>query len=465
MTERDHRSMLQYVAAAVQRPLMIMPEKLAVVAEVLSGRIGLDTTGLQQLFDAGLIAAVSKPAPAADRFVGAREKEDPNDKSYFAKVKPYRQHNGSAIINVHGSLVNRGAWVGSYSGMTSYEGLGHSLRYALRDSSISSIVLDVDSPGGEAVGAFETGQMVAAANKVKPVVSFVNGLCCSAAYALASAGSRIEATSTSIIGSIGVVMMHADYSKRLHDMGVKPTFIFAGKHKVDGNPYEPLSSSVKEDFQAEVNKFYDMFVAHVAEGRRGLSEKAVRNTEARTFVGSDAVGLKLADAIGTFEATLAGLQRRSIKRTNMTTEDQTPIYSQSQHEGLVAVAVAQARSAAVQETTQSLTATLTAQHNAALATARTEAVTGERGRISAIMALPEAKGREASAQHLALTTDMSAEAAKAVLAGLQPNGASKDSGIGLVVEKPKGAAAAPGAWDAALTRAGAKLPGQKTATA
>jgi ClpP class serine protease len=71
----------------------------------------------------------------------------------------------------------------------------------------------------------------------------------SAAYGLASAANEIVISPTSIVGSIGVVMLHADRSGELAAQGVKPTLIFAGSHKVDGNPFEPLSDAVRADLQ------------------------------------------------------------------------------------------------------------------------------------------------------------------------------------------------------------------------
>lgn len=82
-----------------------------------------------------------------------------------------------------------------------------------------------------------------------------------------------------------------------------------------------------------------------------------------------------------------------------------------------------------------------ADHEAAIAKAREEGriegAAGERSRIAAILALDEAKGREASAQHLALNTDLTADAAKGVLAGLQPAAAAP------LPQEPAAAAAAP----------------------
>jgi signal peptide peptidase SppA len=463
--KNDRSNLLHYIGKAIERPLMIMPEKLALIASVLEGRLGLDASDLQHLVDEKLLAYVNKPA--ANRFEGDVQ-TTAGDTLQTRRVKPYKVANGTAIISVVGSLVNRGAWIGSYSGMTSYEGIRHQIKSALADGSVNSILLDMDTPGGEAVGAFETGEAIRAADQIKPVHAFVNGLCCSAGMALASGARRIEASTTSLLGSIGVVMMHVDQSKRLHDMGVKPTFVFAGAHKVDGNPFEPLSNSVKADLQAEVDNFYDLFVAHVDAGRKGLSSKAIRAQEARTFVGSDAVNEKLADAIGTFETTLTGLQRRSKTRTiKMELENDTPVFTAGQHQSLLAAAVAQARTEATQQVTQSLTAEHTNALNASVATARADGATAERERISAILALPEAEGRQASALHMAMTTTMTAEQVKPVLAGLPVAGVGaakhQPSGIGLVVEKPNTGPGAAGSWDNALSRSGAKLPEKKSA--
>src|SRR5258707_13905941 len=110
----------------------------------------------------------------------------------------------------------------------------------------------------------------------------------SAAESIASAASKIVTTSSGISGSICVVMLHADYSHRLHEAGVVPTLIFSGQRKVDGNPYEKLTAEVKGELKAEIDRFYDLFVSGVAVGRNGMTEHAIRATEARTYIRADA---------------------------------------------------------------------------------------------------------------------------------------------------------------------------------
>lgn len=204
----------------VNRPLMILPDKLALIASVLDGRIGIDAAALE--FTETVDADLTRPAPAGSRFV-EQQAVDPNNPR--AGYKPYKTTaEGVAIIPVLGSLVNRGGWIGARSGMTSYEGLKYQIGAAARDEDVRSIILDMDTPGGEAVGAFEVAEVVKAATDHKQVVAVVNGMAASAGYAIASAASRIITTSSGISGSIGVVMIHADYSGKLHQ-GIVPTLI------------------------------------------------------------------------------------------------------------------------------------------------------------------------------------------------------------------------------------------------
>lgn len=296
-------SKLIHIADRVlNRPLMILPEKLALIAQVLEGRIGIDATDLKEIEADGHLQS----GPDASRFVGNNAGADGRSR------KPYRVEKGVAVIPVLGSLVNRGAWLGAYSGMTSYEGIGFQLDSAAQDPDVTSVLLDLDSPGGEAVGAFEAADKVRALAKSKEVVAIVNGMAASAAYAIASAASSIVTTPSGVSGSIGVVLMHADYSHAMHEKGIKPTLIHAGAHKVDGNPYQPLSESVKADLKAEVDHFYSLFVSSVATGRKGrMTDKSIRGTEARTYIGAEAVKVGLADRVGTFEGALADLSVKS----------------------------------------------------------------------------------------------------------------------------------------------------------
>ena len=97
--------------------------------------------------DPELIAAITKPV--ANRLVG--EPGGPTDARGRRRAM-YAQSGHTAIISIVGSLVNRGAYLGANSGLVSYEGLSHQVEAAVADHSVGNILLDIDSPGGEATG-------------------------------------------------------------------------------------------------------------------------------------------------------------------------------------------------------------------------------------------------------------------------------------------------------------------------
>lgn len=358
-------TMLPHIAAQVlNTPLLIHAGKLAVIASFLDGRIGIDASELRDM-------------PEASRFVGTAQDPDRRGGLPFMRTE-----DGVAIITVTGSLVNRGAWIGSYSGMTSYEGLNHQVSTAANDPRIRAILLDLESPGGQAVGAFEAADVVRAAAAKKPVTAVVNGMAASAAYAIASAATRIVTTPTGISGSIGVVVLHADHSEALAKAGIKPTLIFSGAKKVDGNPYETLTKGARADIQAESDRFYELFVQGVAKGRKNLTDKAIRATEAQIFIGKDAVSAGLADAVGTFESALAELARGAPGRSSPSR----------------APTGASMRTRTVDETEEK------------------QVRADERARVKTIVTCEEAKDRGPQALMIAIETELGVDAARAILA-------------------------------------------------
>ncbi len=378
------------------RPLLIHPDKIQVILWALQGRID---------------AQLDEPtlAPEASRFRGRPSNHG-----------PYRVENSAAVLPIVGSLVNRGAWVGAYSGLVSYEGIEAQLDAAIADDTVNRIVLDIDSPGGEATGMFRLAEKLRAVRERKPVTAYVNDMAASAAYGIAASASRIIVSPSSIVGSIGVVMVHLDRSAEFEQKGQRPTLIFAGAHKVDGHPFAALSDAVRGDLQAEVDQFYALFVKSVAAGRSRLSEDAIRATEARTFLGEEALKLGLADAIGSLEEALAvpGQAHRhpTTEKTAMT-ETTAPDRSARSDEHRAAAATAPAQDERI--------AALEAQARDAHAAGVKEGAAAERERIKGILGSESAKGRTALAEHLAYETDWSAAAATAILEKAPQEAATK----------------------------------------
>lgn len=239
---------------------------------------------------------------------------------------------GIAVIPVHGTLVKRTAGLEAASGLTSYTEIAAMLDAALADPQVAGILLDIDSPGGEASGSFELARRIREASAVKPVWAVANDAAYSAAYAIGSAANRLVVSETGGVGSIGVIALHIDQSVKDANDGYRYTAVTAGTHKNDFSPHQPLTDEAKAELQAEVDRLYGMFVDHVA-AMRTLGSDDVRATEAGLYFGANAIAAGLADAVGTFESALTDfslfLSSRSRKspqaRAGTRTEAAPPI--------------------------------------------------------------------------------------------------------------------------------------------
>ena len=165
------------------------------------------------------------------------------------------------------------------------------------DPNIKSIDLVIDSPGGSVTGLPETGDVIARANRVKPVRAFVTGIAASAAYWLASQASTIRVTPSVEVGSIGVLDLHADVSKALDIAGVKLTAIHAGEHKIERAPFSPLSDGARAEMQRGVDSWYGDFLAAVRRGRGARVSQTANYGGGRMLSAKDALATGLVDFI------------------------------------------------------------------------------------------------------------------------------------------------------------------------
>lgn len=213
---------------------------------------------------------------------------------------------GTAFVPVFGFMTQRSSLLTRLLGGTSMEALQRSLRRAANNPDVKRIVLDLDSGGGSVFGVMETAALIREIRKTKRVIAFVNSLAASAAYWLASAASEIVITPSGQAGSVGVLVLHADYSRANEQAGVKPTYIFSGEYKVEGNPDEPLQDEAKAYIQRIIDSVYRDFVNEVAVGR-GMPARDVRSDfgQGRLLRAGKAVSVGMADRIGTIDTLLA----------------------------------------------------------------------------------------------------------------------------------------------------------------
>jgi capsid assembly protease len=220
--------------------------------------------------------------------------------------RSFVERDGVAIIPLVGTTVHRGSWLDAECGMVSYTALKRTIAEALSAEEVHAILLDVDSPGGEAAGLFTFARWLLEQRGRKPIWAVANEFCASAAYAIACCCDRVVGPAQAELGSIGVWSYHLDLSGADAKAGHKYTAIAAGAHKGDLWPHAPLSDAALETASGMIQALYSDFIDLVA-AARALDAALVRGTEAATMLAPTAVSLGLIDAVQTFDDAFAAL--------------------------------------------------------------------------------------------------------------------------------------------------------------
>lgn len=210
---------------------------------------------------------------------------------------PYQVKDGVAIIKIRGPLTKEPSFFSFLMGARTYSDIVVQGWQAANDPAVDRIVRDIDSPGGTVAGAFEAAASWEEIAKIKPVSTFASGQFTSAALLIGSPGDEIATVSSTGVGSIGVVTVHADYSAMNERIGEKITYITAGKYKAYGNPDEPLSSDARAYFQKRLDRMYALFVDAVSRYRGMTTEQVVAAADGKVFLADQARELGLVDRI------------------------------------------------------------------------------------------------------------------------------------------------------------------------
>ncbi|WP_265524271.1 S49 family peptidase [Providencia rustigianii] len=268
-------------------PLAIHPQKAEVIVSSLTERLGITQIRSSMMED-------------DDEYFSRKARKDSG----------YDVLEGIAVIPVYGTLVQKLGTLRPYSGMTGYDGIRRVFLTAMNDPEVKGICLDVDSPGGEVAGCFDLVDLIYAERGKKPIYAILSENAYSAAYAIASASDKIYVPRTGGVGSIGVIVIHCDWSQHIKDDGLKVSIITYGNRKAESNPYVALSDEAKAAIQHDVDEMGRLFVSTVSRNR-GLSETVVRNTQAACYLAAEGVQMGLADVVASPDVAFQELMKES----------------------------------------------------------------------------------------------------------------------------------------------------------
>lgn len=215
---------------------------------------------------------------------------------------------GVKCIEIHGTM-SAGGGLSS----TGTKELASQIREAEKNTLVDAILLDVNSMGGSVDAIQELHNAVK--NCSKPIVAIANDNMHSAGYWASCGADYLYANTeaSSFIGSIGVYMVHTDYSKENEMLGLAYTYITAEQStlKVVGNPDQPLSDEDKALLQAETTEICTAFIADVQSVRKNLPAECFTG---QSFSGKRALELGLVDAIGTREQAIQKAKNLAMRK-------------------------------------------------------------------------------------------------------------------------------------------------------
>lgn len=189
------------------------------------------------------------------------------------------------------------------------------------ESGAKVLVIDADSPGGQAYGMMESAADLRnlADTYGAKLITYADGLIASAMYGIAATSHEIIINPEGEAGSIGVVVSLANNSEKERKEGVKRTYITAGEGKVPFTDEGEFTDSFKEDIQAKVDSLYDKFTNHVSQYRE-LSKDTVKSYGAKVYEAQEALEKGLVDKIMTrieFSNYLADIVEESSESNSM----------------------------------------------------------------------------------------------------------------------------------------------------
>lgn len=235
--------------------------------------------------------------------------------------------NGVAVIPITGVLRDQVDFMVRWAGSACYQLIEKDLRQALGNAAVKAVLLYFDTPGGSAIGVKRAADLIFASRGDKPIVAYVQGICGSAGYYLASACDRIESTADSLVGSIGTILPHVEGSKMFDEWGLKYTVITNtdSPKKGHGNSYEPLSDAAKQSLQAFVESYGRSFIEDVARYREVEVDEVIAKYGQGDAMRADiAIGAGMIDkVVANFQETLSALTSDSDNSPTQTTEQTT----------------------------------------------------------------------------------------------------------------------------------------------
>jgi protease-4 len=242
---------------------------------------------------------------------------------------PYvRGENNILVVDVKGPILDDPFTVPPYVRSRSCFGteIFKVLSDAAANASIVGVVMRFTTPGGSPSGSDLIAQGIELCGKTKPVFAHVSQMSASGGVWSMISSEFIAADPEAVIGSIGVLGPSLVHYKGVTELGsglfgghvtakeVTVDVMSRGAGKDFGNPFKNPTTEDKKHYDALLDRLYDRFVDRVA-AQRSLPATTVRRMGAYLYEAGQAAGMRLIDAVGSFDGVVDVLaQKLKLKR-------------------------------------------------------------------------------------------------------------------------------------------------------
>ncbi|WP_347050520.1 signal peptide peptidase SppA [Flavobacterium olei] len=222
-----------------------------------------------------------------------------------------------------------------------------SLQEARKNDDVKAIVLRIDSPGGSALTSDLIWREIEITKKVKPVVVSMGNYAASGGYYIACNANKIFAESNTITGSIGVFGILPNFSPLANKLGINSEQVKTHENAANYSPFRPVDENFKAFTLEGVEKIYNTFVTHVAEGRKMTFEQVDAIAQGRVWSGSEAIKIGLVDKIGGLNDAVAEAAR--IAKIKKYSTQNYPEYEKTLNDLLSGLPFAKSKEAFIKE--------------------------------------------------------------------------------------------------------------------
>lgn len=227
--------------------------------------------------------------------------------------RPYQVVDGLALYSIDGMIMAKSNWVTRWLGIASYEDIASSFAMMYQDDEVEKVLISASGPGGLVSGLSDVSDTWTRLNGKKPITVHTSGNIASAYMWLTCHSTKIYASETANVGSIGVKLEHESYQKMQEEMGIKSTEVKSAPLKAIGSPARDLTDAELAHLQEKIDESGDIFKKTIYRNLPNVSQEVFTG---EMFSASKALKYGLIDGIMTYSEVYETLSADSQQHNN-----------------------------------------------------------------------------------------------------------------------------------------------------